>query len=171
MITIRKEAAKDFDAIRRVNEKAFGRSNEADLVDKLRNNGALSVSLVAEDHGEIVGHIAFSSAELEGDDSGIQIAGLGPVAVLPDRQRQGIGSNLVRSGLAECRRLGFAAVILVGHEDYYPRFGFVPARPRGFTCGGFEVPENVWMMIELDKDALKGKSGTIFFRPEFKECA
>lgn len=171
MITIRKEEAKDIEAIRRVNEQAFGRHNEADLVDKLRNSKVLSVSLVAEQDGEITGQIAFSPAALEDDNSGLKIVALGPVAVLPALQRRGTGSKLVREGLKECRRLGFAAVILVGHPDFYPRFGFIPARPKGFTCGGFEVPDNVWMVIELNKDSLKGRTGTIFFRSEFKECA
>ena len=91
------------------------------------------------------------------------------MAILPKHQRKGIGSRLVRAGLEECRHLGHEVVVLVGHPDYYPRFGFVPARPKGLECE-FEVPDEAWMLLELQQGALAGKTGTVTFQPEFREA-
>jgi len=91
------------------------------------------------------------------------------MAVLPAYQRKGIGGQLARAGLEECRRLGHEIILLVGHPDYYPRFGFVPARSKGIECE-FEVPEEAWMILELREGALAGRQGTVRFQPEFKEA-
>lgn len=144
MIHVRFEEPSDVAAIRRVNEAAFGQPDEARLVDLLRDAARPFLSLVAEDEGEIVGHIAFTPV----DAGGTTILGLAPMAVAPERQRQGIGSMLVRRGLEACRRAGFAAVVVLGHPEYYPRFGFEPAAPHGLRSE-YDVPDPVFMVLEL----------------------
>lgn len=169
MLVIRPETPEDVDSIRRVNEQAFGRGDEAKIVEKLRDNGALTISLVAVQNGEIVGHIAFSPVKMEAESQSYEAINLAPLAVLPEYQRQGIGSQMVQAGLEECRRLGHEIVVLVGHPDYYPRFSFIPAKAEGFACE-FEVPEEAWMVLELRAGALAGRRGRAKFRPEFMEA-
>ena len=122
--------------------------------------------MVAEDDGEVVGHILFSPVTLSGFDS-MRIAGLGPLAVSPARQRSGIGSQLVQAGLDACRENGFAAAVVVGHPEYYPRFGFRPGSHFGVGCE-FDVPDDVFMVIELAVGTLRDRSGTIYYHPAFK---
>ena len=169
MLTIRFETPTDLSDIYNVNEVAFGRKMEAELIDRLRDRGQLVVSLVAMSDEKVVGHIAFSPAEIKSDDGGFGAMALGPIAVLPQHQRQGIGSRLVTTGLEECRRLGYELVVLVGHPDYYPRFGFVPAGARGIECE-FEAPDEAWMLLELAEGALSGRRGKAFFQPAFREA-
>ena len=169
MPVIRREAPQDVSAIHHVNKQAFGRENEAKLVDKLRNRGVLTISLVALQDSEIVGHIAFSPVRVETGRSRFEATTLAPLAVLPAYQRKGIGSQLVGAGLEECRHLGHEIVVLVGHPDYYPRFGFVQAKTKGLECE-FEVPDEAWMVLELRGHALAGRRGTVRFQPEFKEA-
>ena len=167
MPVIRQEAPEDVSAIHHVNNQAFGQEDEAKLIDRLRNRGVLAISLVAEQNGEIVGHIAFSPVTVETENSSFEAIALAPMAVLPAYQRKGIGSQLVRSGLDECRRLGHEIVVVAGHPDYYPRFAFVPAKTKGLQCE-FEVPDEAWMALELRARALAGRRGTVRFQPEFK---
>ena len=127
MITIRTEQQEDLAAIRCIHELAFGGNGEALLVDRLRARQKLLVSLVAEDAGRLLGHIAFSRVTLDSPRSPGPGAGLAPMAVLPEHQKQGIGSLLVREGLEQCRGIGMRWIVVLGHADYYPRFGFVPA--------------------------------------------
>jgi len=169
VLTIRREAPEDFDAIRHVNEQAFGRAVEADLVDHLRSRGVLTISLVATQDGEIVGHIAFSPVAVESGPASFEAITLAPIAVLPAHQRQGIGSQLVRAGLEECRQLGHEIVVVVGHPEYYPRFGFAPGKPRGIGCE-FEAPDEAWMVLELREGALAGRDGIVKFQPEFHDA-
>ena len=127
---IRPEQPDDIPAIRAVNLAAFETSAEADLVDVLREQARPLIALAAADDATIVGHILFSPVTLL-DHPEMRIAGLAPMAVVPSRQHQGIGSMLVREGLEQCRRLGFVAVIVLGHPGFYPRFGFTPASRFG----------------------------------------
>ncbi|MFC1983603.1 GNAT family N-acetyltransferase [Chloroflexota bacterium] len=170
MITIRRETPEDIDSIRYVNEQAFGEKEEAELIDKLRNRGAVTLSLVAVQEAQIVGHILFSPVTIESEYSSFKAIALAPMAVLPAYQRKGIGSQLVRFGLEECRCLGHEIVVVLGHPDYYPRFGFVPAKPKGINCE-FEAPDEAWMVLEFRKGAIAGRSGMVKFQPEFKETA
>ncbi len=169
MLTIRPETPEGVESIGYVIEQVFGQESESELIEKLRNRGVLTISLVALQNGETVGHIAFSLVVIESGLSSFEAIALAPMAVLPAYQRQGIGRQLVRAGLEECRRLGHEIIVLVGHPDYYPRFGFVPARPTGIECE-FEVPEEAWMILELREGALAGRRGTVRFQPEFKEA-
>ena len=167
MMTIRAETAEDIQAVRRVNELAFGRPNEAALVDRLRANARPYISLVAASNGQVVGHIFFSPVTIEAADSASLILGLAPMAVLPAYQKQGIGSRLVREGLRECRQIGCEAVFVLGHPEYYPRFGFVPAIQKGLRCE-YAVPDDAFMVAELKPDSLPG-GGVVRYRPEFGE--
>ena len=168
-MTIRPETPEDIDFIRYVNDQAFGQEDEAKLIEKLRDQGVLTVSLVAVQDSEIVGHIAFSPVTIESDLSCFKAISLAPMAVLPVYQQKEIGSQMVQAGLEECRRLGYEVVVVVGHPDYYPRFGFVPARSKGVECE-FEVPDEAWMILELREGALAETQGTVRFQPEFKEA-
>jgi putative acetyltransferase len=163
-VEIRSEHRADAAAIRFVNEQAFETPLEAALVEALRREAAPLVSLVAVEQEAIVGHVLFSPVAF--DAPGLPICGLAPMAVLPARQRSGIGSALVRAGLDQCRRLGFGAVVLVGHPEYYPRFGFVPASRFGLRCE-YDVPDDVFMACELTRGALTGRTGMVRFHPAF----
>ncbi len=163
-IEIREEQAGDADAIRRVNTDAFGQPQEAQLVDTLRNNCSDLLSLVAVDGQDIVGHILFSPAFL-GDVQGM---GLAPMAVIPARQRDGIGSELVRAGLAKLEERRCPFVIVLGHPDYYPRFGFERAIAHGVRCE-WNVPDEVFMLLVLDESAMEGIRGLARYRPEFAQ--
>ena len=164
-MNIRSERPEDAPGIRHVNRLAFGASTEAELVDMLREQARPVVSLVAVDAGQIVGHILFSPVTLSSAPE-LRLMALAPMAVLPARQRQGIGSALVRAGLAECRRLGAGAVVVLGHAAYYPRFGFGSAARFGLASE-YDVPEDVFMALELQDGALHGRPGTIRYHPAF----
>lgn len=164
---IRAEQAKDWAAVHTLNASAFDTSAEANLVDALRESVELLVSLVAEDDKTIVGHILFSPVSLSGYPE-LRIIGLAPMAVAPERQREGIGSALVCAGLEQCRRLAFGAVVVLGHPEYYPRFGFAPSSRFGIGCE-YEVPEEAFMLMELQPGYLSGISGIIRYHASFRE--
>lgn len=166
---IRTENLEDVEAVRNVNIAAFGRENEANLVDKLRGS-ASTFSFVAVQSDRIVGHLLFSLVAVEGKCSrNLSILGLAPVAVLPNYQRQGIGTLLIRQGLKECARSGFQAVVVLGHPDFYPRFGFIPASRKSLGCE-YDVPDEAFMVLELESGALQDCSGTVKYRSEFSLC-
>ena len=150
MPTIRSESPLDGAAIRAIHEAAFGGRVEADIVDALRREADPFISIVAEQAGEIVGHICFSPVTVGDEDTTNRHVGLGPMAVRPDAQNRGIGSRLVEAGLDECRRRGKALVVVVGHAAFYPRFGFQPASRVGLTCE-YDVPDDVFMALRLDE--------------------
>ena len=162
---IRPEAAADYDAVRAVNAAAFDSRVEADLVEALRRKGIELISLVADEDAEVIGHILFSPVSLAGHP-GLRLMGLGPMAVAPRRQRQGIGTALIREGLEACRRSGCDAVVVLGHANYYPRFGFVPAARYALRCE-YDVPEDVFLVTELKREALRGASGLIRYDEAF----
>lgn len=166
MVVVRTEETEDHESVRRVNELAFGRRNEADLVDALRVNARPYVSLVAVVDEQVVGHILFSPVSIESEGSAFTAMGLAPMAVLPSYQNQGIGSQLVREGLKECQRLGCEIVVVLGHPNYYPRFGFVPASLKGLRSE-YDVPDDVFMVAELTEDALDGRRGLVKYHSEF----
>lgn len=164
---IRSEEEKDRAAIYAVTAAAFERELEANLVDALRQQVQPIVSLVAENEQTIVGHVLFSPVLLTGHLD-LHIAGLAPLAVAPTHQRKGIGSALVRAGLERCKQLGFGAVVVLGHPEYYPRFGFSPSSRFGIGCE-YKVREEVFMVMELQPGYLRGASGTIKYHAAFSE--
>lgn len=168
MSIIRPETSHDLALIRQINQAAFGGAEEADLIERLRANGKLTLSLVAELDGQPVGHIAFSPASVETNPAEIRVIGLAPLAVLPDYQRSGVGSSLAKTGLAECRVLGYDAVVVLGHPRYYPRFGFVPASRFGLSCE-YQVPDEHFLALELCVGALAECTGLVRYQPEFNE--
>lgn len=165
MIRTRLELPSDAAAIHRVNELAFGRSDEAAIVDALRAAGALTLSLVAIADDEIVGHVAFSPVEIARDGAVDLALGLAPMAVLPSHQRRGVGSRLVRDALDELRRAGHRAVVVLGHPEYYPRFGFERASRFGLRWE-HACPDEAFMALELSPDALGVGPGVVRYRPE-----
>lgn len=167
--TIRPEQPSDVAAIREVNEQAFARdghlgTDEADLVDALRRNGKARLSLVAELDGRIAGHIMFSDVTVASPAGGHKILGLAPLAVLPEYQKQGVGSALIQASVEECRHMGVKAIFLLGHVSYYPRFGFAPARLRGLV---YQDARDSAMVLELVPGGLDGVTGAVSFEPEF----
>jgi putative acetyltransferase len=165
---IRAERAEDISAVHKVNVAAFERENEADLVDRLRSV-ALTFSFVAVEFEQIVGHIFYSPVEIEGECAdNLFILGLAPIAVLPEHQRKGIGASLIQASLEECARLRCKAVVVLGHPEYYPKFGFVPAKKKGLRCE-YTVPDEAFMVLELESGALKECSGAVKYRSEFRE--
>jgi len=168
VITIRPETPDDSTPVRQVNELAFGQPAEADLVDKLRLTCADAPSLVA-DAGEVVGHILFTPVFVEGTEQPLVGMGLAPMAVRPDCQRQGIGSQLVRRGLELLRERRCPFVVVVGHPEYYPRFGFDPASKHGLLSQWEGIPDAAFMVLVLDAHAMAGASGVAKYRDEFSE--
>ena len=167
MIEVRTETPSDHAAVREVNRSAFDGPAEAALVDAVRGSRR-TISLVATLGASVVGHILFSPVEIEGCKASIAAAGLGPMAVLPAHQRRGIGTTLVRRGLEECGRLGHELVVVVGHPEYYPRFGFVRASALGLSCE-FEAPDEAFLALPLASSMPPRIEGLVRYLPQFRE--
>ena len=174
MISIRPETQRDYKAIRSVvvaafDSTEFGHDGEADLIDQLRDNYDEFMSLVAVDNDEIVGHIAFSPVSVHYENDEVHGMGLAPMAVAPDFQRKQIGKALIEYGLAELIKRGCQFVVVLGHADYYPRFGFVPASNFGISHGFSEAPQELFFLNTLDNQNPFGinASGTAFYPVEF----
>ena len=164
MVTIRAEQEQDWDEVWAVEAAAFGREDEAQVVERLRENGKVVVSLVAEANGRLVGHILFSPVTIGQQCQGV---GLGPLAVLPEWQKKGVGKQLSMAGIAACRQLGHTRLVVLGHPTYYPRFGFVPASRFGLHSE-YDVPDEVFMAQELEEGAFAGCAGLVRYAPEFE---
>jgi len=169
MTAIRPERPEDAAGVRHVNEAAFGQPAEAEIVEKLRQACADSLSLVAAEDDAIRGHILFTPVVIEAAERRIVGMGLGPMAVLPDQQRQGIGSQLVRRGLEILRQRGCPFVVVIGHPEYYPRFGFEAASRHGLVSQWPGVPDAAFMVVVLDAHAMAGARGVARYRDEFNE--
>lgn len=146
--------------------EAFGQPQEAALIDALRSNCDDLLSLVAVNGEDVVGHILFSPATL----GSVRGMGLAPMAVTPECQKGGVGSQLIRVGLATLAERGCPFVIVLGHAEYYPRFGFEPASARGVRCE-WDVPDEVFMLLVLDEPRMDGVSGLARYRQEFSALA
>ena len=162
--SIRAETLSDRDAIRDVTAAAFGREQEARLVDAIREseNFVPELSLVAEHDGLVVGHVLLSYVYLEAR----RVLELGPLSVAPDQQRQGIGGALAREALRLADEREEPLVLVLGHPGYYPRFGFRPAHELGITPPDDDIPADAFMAIPLRAyDAtLRGR---VVFPPAF----
>ncbi len=170
MVTIRQEQPEDIAAVRTINEKAFGQPSEAGIVDSIRGTCEDAVSLVAVDDDQVVGHILFSPVSALGQKGVVHGMGLAPMAVLPERQRQGIGSLLARAGIEAMRKRKCTFIIVLGHPEYYPRFEFVPASRYGLSCQWDGIPDEAFMVLVLDEDAMTRVSGVARYRDEFDQA-
>jgi len=164
---VRAESEGDAPGIRRVHEAAFGRPQEADLVEALRGTAAWlgPLSLVAEEDGGVVGHVLITRAALDG---GPPVLALAPVGVLPDRQRRGVGSLLLDEGLRRAAETDVGLVVVLGDPEYYGRFGFEQARELGVRCP-FPAPDEAWQALRLP--AWRPVAGTVVYPPPFLAVA
>ena len=167
MIEIREEQETDREAIHKLNEQAFGQPTEANIVDALRASCPGVVSLVALINSRIAGHILFSPVVIESSNGTITGMGLAPIAVLPEHQRQGIGSKLVRRGIARLKDRQCPFVVVVGHAEDYPRFGFERASLHDIRSQWDGIPDEAFMVLMLDNAAMTGVSGVARYRSEF----
>ncbi len=159
MMKIRDEEPADIAAIREVVEAAFHRQDEADLVDKLRADRDVVISLVALYGDELVGHVVFSKMVAP-----FSALGLAPASVKPNWQGSGVGTKLVRAGLTRAKENGWQGVFVVGAPSYYRRFGFHPALARGFTSP-YSGPYLMALALGVE---LPARSGTIEYSPAFR---
>ncbi len=174
-IQIRKEERKDFRAVFELIQLAFENEELSDhkehfLVERLRNSNAFipELSLVAELENQIVGYILLTKIEIEDADKSIHtLLALAPVAVLPNFQDRGIGGKLIETAHDIAKTLGFGSVILLGHDKYYPKFGYKPTKEFGIKLP-FDVPESNCMAIELTENALQNVSGFVRYPKEFE---
>ncbi len=170
MTVVRHERPEDGEAVRTVNRLAFGRGTEGRIVDLLRERCSDTVSFVAVEHEEIVGHIFFSPVTIVGDAGPIRGMGLAPMAVLPARQREGLGSLLVRHGLDHLRNRTCPFVVVLGHPSYYPRFGFERASLHGVHSQWEGVPDEAFLVLPFDRDLMCAVRGVARYREEFDEA-
>ena len=166
---IRQEISQDIDAIRTIYEQAFGQPQEANLIDKLRAYCDGLLSLVALHDGKVIGHILFSPVTIESSFGILKGTGLGPMAVLPEFQRQGVGTELVRAGIEILRKSKCLFIIVLGHPEYYPRFGFGLASRYGVKSQWEGIPDHAFMILWLDKTMMNHVSGVAKYRDEFNE--
>lgn len=167
MLIIRPETPEDITAVYHINSLAFGKTAEAELVNVLRWEKAIILSLVAVLDGQPVGHALFSPVTVETEQHVWEAVALGPVAVLPSYQQQGIGAALIRAGLEQCHSMGQSVVFVLGHSAYYPRFGFTPTHPFGIRCE-FKVPDELFMVAELEPGAINGRMGIVRYHSAFR---
>jgi putative acetyltransferase len=165
-IRIRPEQPSDYETVFEVNRLAFETDVEAHLVAALRSVADPLISLVAERDGGVVGHILFSPVTVAHHENEIMTMGLGPMAVLPDFQRQEIGSQLVQAGLEACRALDVGAVFVLGHPNYYPRFGFQSAAEHDLHYQSADF-DPYFMVMALQPGVLESLSGFVRYHPVF----
>lgn len=168
---IRKEEDNDYLAITEVNDHAFGQENEGHLVVNLRMHSDFvpELSLVAEVDGRIVAHILFFPVRIVDDGREFETLSLAPMAVLPDFQKQDIGSALIKEGLTVAENLGYKSVVVLGHPEYYPRFGFRPASNWDIRAPFDDVEDDAFMAMELVDGALDDVRGVVEYPEEFSE--
>ncbi|MDH5032163.1 GNAT family N-acetyltransferase [Chryseobacterium cucumeris] len=174
MITIRQEEKKDHQQVFQLTEEAFREMEHSDhqeqfLVEKLRESKAFipELSLVAEDEkGTIAGHILFTKIKIVNEEKSFASLALAPVSVKREFQNQGIGAKLILEGHRIAEELGYESVILIGHEKYYPRFGYKKTSNFGISFP-FDIPEENGMAVELVKDGLKDRKGVVKYPHEF----
>lgn len=169
MIEIREERREDYQAIRDVNNQAFNQPQEGMIIEKIRESGVEILSLVAIIDNKIVGHIFFSPVRMEEQATLKDGMGLAPMAVLPDYQQQGIGSKLIKEGIQRLKLKSVPYIIVLGHKDYYPKFGFETASKYGLKCQWDGVPDEAFMVMILDDKMRPKIYGVAKYRDEFDE--
>jgi len=171
-VIIRPETENDYIQIKNVNDAAFGQENEGILVEKLRKNDNYenAISLVAELNNKLVGHILFFPVQIINNENSYESLALAPMAVLPAYQNKGIGKDLVYSGLESAKDRGYRSVIVLGHKDYYPKFGFEMAKNWNIKAP-FDVANEFFMAIELIENGLRNVSGTVKYPEEFNDVS
>ncbi|WP_264551749.1 GNAT family N-acetyltransferase [Flavobacterium sp. N2038] len=174
-IKLRQESKKDYECVFQLIEKAFEKEEYSDhreqfLVERLRDSEAFipELSIIAEVDGKITGHILFTKLEIKNQSQSFQSLALAPVSVLPEFQGKGIGSKLILYGHDVAKKLGYKSVILLGHQDYYPRFGYEVCEKYHINMP-FDVPAENCMVIALTEDGLKGVSGEVVYPKAFFE--
>lgn len=165
---LRNERPDDLEPIRAINRQAFKGEAEVHLIDQLRRDGDIVLSLVALVNGEAVGHILFSELESLTHGGSIKAVALAPMAVKPEFQEHGIGSALVERGLAICRELGYTVVVVLGHPDYYPRFGFSAEKAQALQSP-YAMLGSAYMALDLVPGALDGVEGTVRYPEAFSK--
>jgi predicted N-acetyltransferase YhbS len=167
---IRTETVEDYEEVYKLNYLAFGkREDESKLVERIRKSEEFvpELSIVAEIDNEIVGHLLLSKAAVETQERIFTVIVLAPIAVKPDRQKQGIGSKLIEEGIRRCKNLGYYIILLIGRPKYYPRFGFKPARKYGLELKQFKVPDQVFMVYEVVDGELEKIRGELKYPKAF----
>ncbi|MDI6402372.1 N-acetyltransferase [Balneolaceae bacterium ANBcel3] len=167
---IREEEKRDFDAIISLNDAAFGQPQEGIVIDKVRNSDSEVLSLVAEMDNTIVGHIFYSTVVIECQNETVYGMGLAPMSVLPEYQKQGIGKKLVHESLKILKNKGVPFIIVLGHEDYYPKFGFETASKYGIKCQWEGVPDEAFMIMIFNSDRMSTIHGVAKYRDEWNEA-
>jgi len=162
---IREELPEDREAIRRINQEAFGGDAEADLVDALRDDGYSEVSMVVTSDGQAIGHILFSRVSIVTEKGTVNALSLAPMAIHPNFRRRGIGTRLLYAGLDRCEKLGHRIVLVLGHPEFYGQFAFSVklAEQIESPFGGGEA----WMAMELVENAMRNVVGRVEFSPPF----
>ena len=174
-VELRQETIADYTNVFGIIEEAFRKEQYSDdkeqfLVEKLRDSDAFipELSIVAEDHGELVGHILLTKIQIKNDEKAFESLALAPVSVKPGFQRKGIGGQLIKEAHRIAKAMGYKSVVLLGHESYYPKFGYELASKYDIKIP-FDAPDENCMVIELVKDGLKGVNGTVEYAREFYE--
>ncbi len=165
---IRPELPEDRAMIREINRRSFPTSAEARLVDNLRASACPCLSLVADDHGHLVGHLLISPVRLPVAPRPLNLAAIGPMCVVPEHQRQGIGQQFLQAALRFAEEDGIDALFVLGHVRFYGKQGFVPASRFGIRCE-YPVPDEVFMVRELSPGCLEGASGLLLYEDAFNQ--
>lgn len=170
MIEVRREKPEDIDAIRNINLRAFENPAEANLIDKLRTECDDFISFVAVKDGDIVGHLLFTAAYIEHDDGEKTLGwGLAPMGILPILQKKGVGKKLIETALTEIQEdSDHSFIIVLGHKQFYSKFGFVPASMFGIKSEWSEIPNQSFMIMKLHTPK-RPLTGTAKYRKEFSE--
>lgn len=175
MLTIREEEIKDYNEVEKVVEESFKTAefsdkDEHNLVGRLRNSNEFikELSLIAEEENKILGHVLLTKALIKGESTSYETLVLAPLAVLPEYQKSGIGKNLMNKAIERARELGYKSIVVLGHENYYPKFGFEKASKYGVEAP-FEVPDEAYMILELLQGGLNGISGIVEYSKAFFE--
>ena len=175
MLTIREEEIKDYNEVEKVVEESFKTAefsdkDEHNLVRRLRKSSEFvkELSLIAEDENKILGYVLLTKALIKGESTSYETLALAPLAVLPEYQKSGIGKNLMNKAIERARELGYKSIVVLGHENYYPKFGFEKASKYGVKAP-FEVPDEAYMILELLPGGLNGVSGIVEYSKAFFE--